>query len=249
MCVKELTGSTNRLRPPHWRELGSAGALAATPYVVAMSTIDRRPADPVRLSGHENRTPDFPDRLPVVLRPQRSLLKYYVVSSLMMGPLFFLALVPLYFKFRSLRYEVDEEGIAMRWGVLFRREVSLTYARIQDIQLTSNFIERWLGLARIQVQTASGSASAEMTVEGVHEYDAMRDFLYARMRGARGEADHSRSRLGGPAVAGAGHGTLPGPADEAGLLEELTGTLHEIAAELRAMRLDRPVDGSSRRGG
>lgn len=215
-----------------------------------MSTIDRRQADTVPLSGPESPTPYFPERLPVVLRPERSLLKYYVVSSLMMGPLFFFALVPLYFKFRSLRYEVDEEGITMRWGILFRREVSLTYARIQDIQLTSNFVERWLGLARIQVQTASGSAAAEMTVEGVHEYDAMRDFLYSRMRGARGEADHSRSRPGGPAaVPGAGRGVLPGPADAAGVLEELAGTLHEIAAELRALRLERPVDGSSRRGG
>lgn len=229
------------------QQLGAAGAPAATLYVVPMGTIDRHPADTVELSGHNGPTSDFPDRLPVVLRPQRSLLKYYVVSSLMMGPLFFFALVPLYFKFRSLRYEVDGEGIAMRWGILFRREVSLTYARIQDIQLTSNFIERWLGLARIQVQTASGSASAEMTVEGVHEYDAMRDFLYSRMRGARGEADHARSGPVGPrAAAGAGRAALTGPAADAGVLEELTGTLHEIAAELRALRLERSVDGSSR---
>jgi putative membrane protein len=46
----------------------------------------------------------------------------------------------------------------MRWGILFRREISLTYARIQDIQLSSNLVERWLGLAKIQLQTASGSS-------------------------------------------------------------------------------------------
>jgi putative membrane protein len=85
--------------------------------------------------------------------------------------------------YRSLRYEVDAEGITMRWGVLFRREVSLTYARIQDIHLSSNVVERWLGLARVQLQTASGSASAEMTIEGIRDVDAMRDFLYSRMRG------------------------------------------------------------------
>ena len=50
----------------------------------------------------------------------------------------------------------DEEGISVRWGILFRREINLTYARIQDIHLRSNFIERWLNLARIEVQTASG---------------------------------------------------------------------------------------------
>ena len=58
----------------------------------------------------------------------------------------------------------------MRWGILFRREITLTYARIQDIHLTSNLVERWLRLARIQIQTASASASAEMTLEGLHEF-------------------------------------------------------------------------------
>lgn len=71
----------------------------------------------------------------------------------------------------------------MRWGVLFRREIHLTSARIQDIHLSSNVVERWLGLARIEIQTASGSAKAEMTIHGVRESEELRDFLYSRMRG------------------------------------------------------------------
>jgi len=158
--------------------------------------------------------------LPVSLQPDPSLLKYYALSSLALGPLCFFMLVPLYFRFRTLRYDIDEEGITMRWGILFRREVSLTFARIQDIHLTSNFVERWLGLGRIQVQTASGSASAEMTVEGIPAYEALRDFLYTRMRGARD----------GPA-----HGAVVvrAPGDPDGLTEALRST----AEELRAIRL------------
>jgi putative membrane protein len=71
----------------------------------------------------------------------------------------------------------------MRWGILFRREITLTYARIQDIHLVSNVVERWLGLARVQIQTASGSASAEMTLEGIRQFAVVRDYLYGRMRG------------------------------------------------------------------
>lgn len=187
----------------------------------------------------------FPARLPAVLRPHPSLLKYYGLTSCLAGPFFFFPLLPLYFKYRSLRYEVDEEGIAMRWGILFRREVSLTYARIQDIQLTSNFVERWLGLARIQVQTASGSASAEMTVEGVPEFNAMRDFLYSRMRGARedvgGRGEAARSHAGTDTTA-----VVPG---DPAVLGELTVTLREIAAELRALRLELGDGRSNRRGG
>jgi len=50
----------------------------------------------------------------------------------------------------------------MKVGILFRREVNLTYARIQDIHLRSGLIQRWLRLANVQIQTASGSSGPEL---------------------------------------------------------------------------------------
>ena len=114
---------------------------------------------------------------PVTLRPSPALLTYYFLFSLAFAVGFPLAMIPLYFRYRTMQYVVEEEGITMRWGILFRREVSLTYARIQDIHLSSNFVERWLGLAKVQVQTASGTASAEMTIEGLPQFEEIRDFL------------------------------------------------------------------------
>ncbi|MBK5259179.1 MAG: PH domain-containing protein [Thermoanaerobaculia bacterium] len=143
--------------------------------------------------------------------PDRNLFRYYVLTSLALGPFFFIALIPLYFRFHTMRYEFDEEGISMRWGILFRREVTLTYARIQDIHLVSNFIERWLGLARVQIQTASGSSNAEMTLEGIREFAIVRDYLYSRMRG----------------VSAPRKSTATAAAPD---------TLHEIAVEMRAIR-------------
>lgn len=173
-------------------------------------------------------------RLPVTLVPSPKLMRYYALTSLMAGPGFPILLLVLYFRFRSLRYDVDDEGITMRWGILFRREISLTFSRIQDIHLSSNLVERWLGLAKIQVQTASGSASAEMTVEGLTAFEAMRDFLYGRMRGARDRAAH-------PAVAHghAPHALAAGAAHaDAG---ELAEVLREIAAEVRQIRASLPA--------
>jgi uncharacterized protein len=146
-------------------------------------------------------------------RPSPALFKYYVLSSFLFGPFFLFPLVYLYFRYHTMRYEFDEEGISMRWGILFRREITLTYARIQDIHLTSNVIERWLRLARIQIQTASASAAAEMTIEGLHEFETVRDFLYTKMRGVR-----------------AGQATTAAPKDD------LASALREVAAELRAVR-------------
>lgn len=116
-------------------------------------------------------------------RPHSDLWTYYLISAMGFLFLFPIMAIVLRFKFQTLRYRFSDEGISMRWGILFRRETIINYARIQDIHLRSNLIERWLGLARILVQTASGSSGAEMTIEGVKEFEAVRDFLYSRMRG------------------------------------------------------------------
>ena len=75
----------------------------------------------------------------------------------------------------------------MTWGILFRREIYLTYRRIQDIHLTRNILQRWMGLATVSVQTASGSAMPEMSIDGILQAAELRDFLYAKMRGGHGE--------------------------------------------------------------
>ncbi len=120
-------------------------------------------------------------------RPDRSLLWYYVFIAALTGPLFPITFLPLFFKYETLRYRFDDGGVSMSWGILFRREVYLTYRRIQDIHLTRNLLQRWMGLATVAVQTASGSATPEMSLEGILEADALRDYLYREMRGAKGE--------------------------------------------------------------
>ena len=157
-------------------------------------------------------------------RPAPALMTYYVLSSFLLGPLFFILLIPLYFRYHTLRYRFDEEGISMRWGILFRREINLTYARIQDIHLRSNIVERWLKLARIEVQTASGSSGAEMTLEGLLEFDEIRDYLYGRMRGVK---TPSAEKIRGVGAAGS---------IDAAATSELAETLRGVTAELRAIR-------------
>lgn len=113
-------------------------------------------------------------------RPDEKLLTWYFLQSL---PTLLVGFPFLFFRYKTLQYKFDDKGIHMRWGILFRREINLTYARIQDIQVRSNFVQRWLGLANVEVQTASGSAAAEMTLEGILNPDGLRDFLYRRSKG------------------------------------------------------------------
>lgn len=180
-------------------------------------------------------------------RPDRSLFRYYLLASFLAGPFFPVAMTVLWFRYRTLRYRFDDEGISMSWGVLFRREIHLTYARVQDIHLASNVVERWLGLARIEIQTASGSAKAEMTLEGILEFEAVRDFLYSRMRGMRGTAPRPE-RVGSAAPAppepGLAAAVAGAPADGG----ELAAVLREVAVELRAIRRELGRSGAAEAG-
>ncbi len=155
-------------------------------------------------------------------RPHPNLIKLYLLRTVLSGPFSVFVLPLLYFRYQTLRYSFDDEGVSMRWGLLFRREINLTYSRIQDIHLTSGILQRWLGLADIQIQTASGSAMAEMTIEGVLEFEAVRDFLYTRMRGNR---DKVKAAAGVQREAGAALGN-----------PEALALLREIHGELKATR-------------
>lgn len=135
-----------------------------------------------------------------VTRPAPVLLRYYLIISLFSTVAFPAVALPLYFRYHTLRFRFDDEGISISWGILFRREIHLTYRRIQDIHVTRNLLQRWMGLATVEVQTASGNASAEIKIEGVLEADELRDFLYAKMRGAR-EDDEEEGAL--PVLEGA----------------------------------------------
>jgi len=106
--------------------------------------------------------------------------------------------------------------VGASWGIFFKKQVFLTYARIQDIHVTRGLLERWLGLGTVDIQTASGSASAELSIVGLEDFEAIRDFLYIKMRGIRGQPLAEEST----------------PPEES----EVMRLLQEIRDELRAIR-------------
>lgn len=164
--------------------------------------------------------PFTPEPVFPLTTPDPSLLQLYLIRALLTGPGVIVMLPLLFFRYRTLRYRFDKEGIHMRVGILFRREVNLTYARIQDIHLSSGFIQRWLGLADIQIQTASGASGAELVIEGFREFETIRDFLYTRMRGTRAALVQ----------------TTPTPAPPSGSDAEVVALLETIRDELRLTR-------------
>jgi len=170
--------------------------------------------------------PALDRQIQAIERPDKALRTYYLLSCLVFPPLLLIMGPYLYFRYHTMRYKFSDDGISMSWGILFRREVIVNYSRIQDIHLKSNIVERWLGLARILVQTASGSSSAEVCIEGIKAFEPLRDFLYSHMRGVK---DHAH-----PAPAAAASVDPTAAASPAN--GELVAALRETTAELRAVR-------------
>jgi len=171
--------------------------------------------------------PEPKEAIRAINRPDPALQRYYIVAALptvIFPPLFLVFLFLGWVRYSTMRYTFTDEGVSMRWGRMFRREIILNYARIQDIHLRSNLVERWFGLSRILVQTASGSAGAEMTIEGLKEYEAVRDFLYSKMRGVS-DSQHPQAARGG------------GDGAQDAQVGELARILREIAREMERTRL------------
>ncbi len=167
-----------------------------------------------------------------ITRPDESLRTYYVLVALLTIVGFPFVIIPLLCKYHTLHYRFDDDGVSMSWGLLFKREIQLTYRRIQDIHVTRNLFHRWLGLASVAVQTASGSAGAEMTIEGIRNPERLRDYLYSQMRGAKGEDDASTES----------------PGDETAD-DEAIALLREIRDGLRAMTAERAGGSTKGSGG
>lgn len=126
-------------------------------------------------------------RVKAITRPERSLLWLYAVSALPSFCAWPIVMVPLFFRYHTLWYRFGDDGLATGVGILFRREQQLTYARMQDIHVSQNVLERWLGIGTVTVQTAGAGAQGNLTITGIRDVEAVRDFLYAKLRGVRHE--------------------------------------------------------------
>lgn len=57
-------------------------------------------------------------------------------------------------------YSIDETGFQKEYGIIHKHSVSVPYSNIQNVNISRSLIDRLLGLARINIETA-GSASID----------------------------------------------------------------------------------------
>ena len=167
------------------------------------------------------------ERVQAITAPDPQLWTLYLIYCLLSTVALPLTLLPCYFRYKTLRYRFDNDGVSVSYGLLWRRETYLTYARIQDIHVTRNIFERWLGIGTVQIQTASGSAASTESIVGLTAYEDVRNYLYANMRG------HRQALGAGTAIDGHTSRVALASGANAQAVEALTG----IRDELRAVRV------------
>jgi membrane protein YdbS with pleckstrin-like domain len=113
-----------------------------------------------------------------------------VFPLLIASRLFALALVRLDFEKRW--YVVTDRSLRVREGIVIVREMTVTFANIQNIAISQGPIQRALGIADLRVETAGGGADTRgkhpgqnlhtAWLRGVNNADEVRRVIQERLR-------------------------------------------------------------------
>ncbi|MDQ3120191.1 MAG: PH domain-containing protein [Verrucomicrobiota bacterium] len=123
-----------------------------------------------------------------------------IATAIVIQRLIALALLRLDFEKRW--YLVTDRSLRVREGVLKIREMTITFANIQNISISQGPIQRLLGIADLRVDTAGGGAQTNekegkenlhgVRFRGVNNADEIRELINLRLRELKdsGLGDH-----------------------------------------------------------
>lgn len=111
--------------------------------------------------------------------------------------LWFVAVIIARLSYRAFWYDLTPEGISIQSGIIFRKNVVIPYARVQNIDIYRGPLLRLYGLAEVRIQTAGsaiqttgwGRNTAEGTIPGVLDSDAeaiRKEILQRSQKGDKG---------------------------------------------------------------
>ena len=159
-----------------------------------------------------------------------------------LGILVYLVQIPFTYFLRRLDYElrwyiVTDRSLRLRWGVAKVNETTMSFANLQQVEMTQNPIQRLLGLGDVRVQSAGGGGGGK---EGnSHAEDSMHRARFHAVDNAPEIRDLILERLRRYRQAGLGDPDDPNHAEESALPATPGDTLEaarEVLAEARALR-------------
>ena len=96
-------------------------------------------------------------------------------------------------------YKISDRSLRIREGVVFVREMTMTFANIQNISISQGPIQRFFKIADLKVETAGGGGAVKPdsssqnpvfsmhigVFKGIENQDEVRDMMLARLKKLR----------------------------------------------------------------
>jgi membrane protein YdbS with pleckstrin-like domain len=104
-------------------------------------------------------------------------------------PLFLLGILWIYLYYPTIIYKLTDHEIVWKRGVWFRTTGIVQYNRITNVDIKQGPLSRMFGIASLNIQTAGYSATnaraSEITIEGMKNFEEIRDVLMGFVRGGK----------------------------------------------------------------
>ncbi len=111
-------------------------------------------------------------------------LPYYIFGAALLA----LAIHTTYIEieYANFFYILGDEELIVRHGVFSTERVLIPYAKIQNVNVSRNVLNRILGTATLKIETAGGNpGEAEATIPSVPNFEKVVDEISERMENAK----------------------------------------------------------------
>lgn len=119
----------------------------------------------------------------------------FVITLIFSVPVLFVLVFTVYWipkYYDSISYKLTEEEVVWKRGVWFRKTGIVPYNRIANIDIAQGPISRMFGIAVLRIHTAGysapsggGGSLAEIKIEGMKQFEELRDLIMEFVRGKR----------------------------------------------------------------
>ncbi|MDQ3198139.1 MAG: PH domain-containing protein [Verrucomicrobiota bacterium] len=211
-----------RAAPNYYKYLLAVWGLKTVALLVVLITMEIGPL--VAVFGTRLHEKHLPAALMIGI-PQ------FIILFFLVGRLFSGLLVRLDFEKRW--YLVTDRSLRLREGILNVREMTITFANIQNISISQGPIQRLLGIADLRVDTAGGSSPSRKEHKGKSE--SLHTAFFRGVDNANAIRELIQKRLRELKDSGLGdHEELKAPPARSG--DDLLTALRAVAAEASALR-------------
>ncbi len=88
--------------------------------------------------------------------------------------------------FKVIEYCIDDEGVKMKGGVIWKKQVTVPYSKITNVDITQGPVQRHFNIGTIHVQTAGAGGQqgqkAELKMNGIRELEVVRDIIVKEVK-------------------------------------------------------------------